>query len=103
MPLRLPAGTHDDDLLCSSWYDDDRQSDPNPLSGITLSTKRMSRSRETSLNLEGDVNRAIDLLDRLQRTEYNAWIGKDVDVGKLRDLQSVSFALPIPCNDAAVT
>lgn len=50
----------------------------------------MSASRnESELNLERDVSRAIDLLERLQRTEYNAWIGKDVDVSKLRDLQSI--------------
>lgn len=27
------------------------------------------------LNLERDVNRAIELLEKLQRTEYNAWLG----------------------------
>jgi hypothetical protein len=50
----------------------------------------ISSSGDAHLDLERDVNRAIELLDRLQRTEYNAWIGKDVDVGKMRDLQSVS-------------
>ena len=33
--------------------------------------------------------RAVELLDRLQRTEYHAWIGSDLDVSKLRELQSV--------------
>lgn len=28
------------------------------------------------LNLEGDIKRAIELIDKLQKTEYNAWLQK---------------------------
>ena len=28
------------------------------------------------LNLEQDVKRAIELIDKLQKTEYNAWLSK---------------------------
>lgn len=28
------------------------------------------------LNLEQDVKRAIELIERLQKTEYNAWLSK---------------------------
>jgi len=42
-----------------------------------------------SLNLERDVNRAIELLEKLERTEYNAWLGKGVNVEKVKQLQNV--------------
>lgn len=41
------------------------------------------------LNLERDVNRAVELLDKLQKTEYNAWLGKSVNLDKIRELQNV--------------
>ena len=41
------------------------------------------------LHLERDINRAIELLDKLQRTEYNAWLSKDVPVDKLASLQKI--------------
>jgi C-terminal processing protease CtpA/Prc len=49
----------------------------------------MAGSSEQQLNLERDINRAIELLDKLQRTEYNAWLGKDVPLDKLASLQKV--------------
>jgi len=36
----------------------------------------MAASSGERLNLENDIKRAIELLDKLQRTEYNAWIGR---------------------------
>lgn len=50
----------------------------------------MAGQSEQQLNLERDINRAIELLDKLQRTEYNAWFGsKDVPLDKLASLQKV--------------
>ncbi|RWS05337.1 lin-7-like protein [Dinothrombium tinctorium] len=46
-------------------------------------------SEECELNLENDIKRAVDLLEKLQRTEYNAWLGNEVNVGKLQALQRV--------------
>ncbi|XP_054167975.1 protein lin-7 homolog C-like isoform X1 [Oppia nitens] len=42
------------------------------------------------LNLADDIKRAIDLLQKLQKTEYNAWIqSSDVSLQKLSALQKV--------------
>lgn len=41
------------------------------------------------LNLEVDIRRAIDLLEKLQRTEYSAWMGNEVNIEKLSALQKV--------------
>jgi len=50
----------------------------------------MARSSEShQLNLERDVNRAVELLEKLQRTEYAAWLGRDVSLDKMRELQQV--------------
>lgn len=46
-------------------------------------------SQGQPLNLERDVNRAVELLDKLQKTEYNAWLGKGVNLDKVRELQSI--------------
>lgn len=47
-------------------------------------------SDQQQLNLERDIQRAIELLDKLQRTEYNAWFSsKDVPLDKLASLQKV--------------
>jgi hypothetical protein len=36
----------------------------------------MAASSGEKLNLENDIKRAIELLEKLQRTEYNAWISR---------------------------
>lgn len=46
-------------------------------------------SESQPLNLERDVNRAVELMDKLQRTEYNAWLSKSINVDKIRELQNV--------------
>lgn len=48
-----------------------------------------SSDQHQQLNLERDVNRAVELLDKLQRTEYHSWLSKDVPLSKLRELQKV--------------
>lgn len=62
-----------------------RQPEPRP----------QASKQPQQLNLERDVNRAIELLDKLQRTEYNAWLSKDVDLNKLKQLQKVCSHLII--------
>ena len=49
----------------------------------------MNMAGNGHLHLERDINRAIELLDKLQRTEYNAWLSKDVPVDKLASLQKI--------------
>ncbi|RWS28715.1 lin-7-like protein [Leptotrombidium deliense] len=44
---------------------------------------------DLELNLEADIKRAVDLLEKLQRTEYNAWMANEVNVNKLQALQKV--------------
>ncbi|XP_015789369.1 protein lin-7 homolog C [Tetranychus urticae] len=41
------------------------------------------------LNLESDIKRAVELLGKLQRTEYSVWMGSDVNQNKLAALQKV--------------
>ncbi|XP_053211874.1 protein lin-7 homolog C-like [Panonychus citri] len=41
------------------------------------------------LNLESDIKRAVELLGKLQRTEYSVWMGSDVDQNKLAALQKI--------------
>lgn len=46
-------------------------------------------SQEVQLNLQRDIQRAVELLDKLQRTEYHAWLNNDVSLQKLQTLQKV--------------
>lgn len=48
----------------------------------------MTSSKDT-LHLAEDVSRAIELLDKLQRTEYSSWMSPDVNLNKLAALQKV--------------
>ncbi len=47
----------------------------------------MAASSGEKLNLENDIKRAIELLEKLQRTEYNAWISRFYFISLLIDLQ----------------
>ncbi|KAI1289983.1 Protein lin-7 -like protein B [Halotydeus destructor] len=49
----------------------------------------MASLQDGQLNLERDISRAVELLDKLQRTEYNAWIGNDVPTEKLAQLSKI--------------
>jgi len=48
-----------------------------------------SSSPPEKLNLGDDIKKAVELLTKLQKTEYNAWIQSDVSVQKLSSLQKV--------------
>jgi hypothetical protein len=48
--------------------------------------ERMAASSGEKLNLENDIKRAIELLEKLQRTEYNAWISRFYFISLLIDL-----------------
>ena len=56
-------------------------------------TMAKSSDQHQQLNLERDVNRAVELLDKLQRTEYHSWLSKDVPLSKLQELQKVIYFL----------
>lgn len=56
---------------------------------VLLAAFHMADANQQQLHLERDVQRAVELLDKLQKTEYNAWLGKDVPLEKLASLQKV--------------
>lgn len=41
------------------------------------------------LNLESDIKRAIELIEKLQRTEYNAWMSNEASLQKLAALEKI--------------
>lgn len=49
----------------------------------------MALSPIEELNLDHDIQRAVELLDKLQRSEYGSWLGQDVNINKLAALQKV--------------
>jgi len=48
-----------------------------------------SAGRAAKLNLEADVRRAVQLLEKLQRTEYSSWVSNQAQIDKLAALQRV--------------
>ncbi|XP_074593890.1 L27 and PDZ_signaling domain-containing protein veli [Brevipalpus obovatus] len=49
----------------------------------------MTSSPTEELNLENDIRRAIELLEKLQRSEYASWMGTEMNLNKLAALQKV--------------